>query len=74
MPVRIKWPFAIQRVGRLEMANNVTIFPNAGVPSGTTGQGFAGKGSLCVDSTNGKLYVNTGTAASPSWTVAGLQS
>lgn len=34
----------------------------------------AGKGTLLTDTTNGKLYVNTGTAAAPTWTVAGTQT
>lgn len=53
------------------------VFTNAGVPAAGTsgaGAGWAGKGSLCVDTTNGKLYVNTNTKASPTWTVAGTQS
>lgn len=31
-------------------------------------------GALLIDSTNGKLYINTGTALSPTWTVVGSQS
>lgn len=38
-----------------------------------TGRGF-GKGTLVQDTTNGKLYINTGTAAAPTWTVVGSQS
>jgi hypothetical protein len=37
------------------------------------GLGF-GKGALVVDSTNGKLYINTGTALAPTWTVTGTQT
>jgi hypothetical protein len=33
-----------------------------------------GKGALAVDTTNGKLYINTGTFASATWTVVGSQS
>ena len=53
------------------------MFSNAGAPTnGTSGTkaGRAGKGSLCIDRTNGKLYINTGTLASPTWTVVGSQS
>lgn len=32
------------------------------------------KGALLIDSTNGKLYINTGTAIAPTWTVAGTQT
>ncbi len=51
--------------------NNIGILANAGVPvDGTSGTfvGMAGKGSLLIDYTNGTLYQNTGTKASPTWT------
>ena len=32
------------------------------------------KGGQAVDTTNGKLYINTGTSAAPTWTVVGSQS
>jgi hypothetical protein len=32
------------------------------------------KGGICVDYSNGKLYINTGTADKPTWTVVGAQS
>jgi hypothetical protein len=63
--------------GGISIGNGAWVFSNAGVPSaGTsgTGAGWAGKGSLCTDTTNGKLYINTGTTASPTWTVVGSQS
>ena len=31
-------------------------------------------GGLLTDTTNGKLYINTGTALAPTWTVVGSQS
>ena len=34
----------------------------------------AKKGALLVDTTNAKLYINTGTALDPTWTVAGTQT
>lgn len=34
----------------------------------------APKGALLSDTTNGKLYINTGTAAAPTWTVVGTQT
>lgn len=34
----------------------------------------AAAGALLIDTTNKKLYINTGTAASPTWTVAGTQT
>jgi len=75
MPVRIKWPYAKHRVQQLEMANQVILFTAAAAPvNGTTGAGTAGPGSLYIDSSGKKLYVNTGTLASPTWTVAGAQT
>lgn len=38
-----------------------------------TGRGAA-KGRLLIDTTNAKLYINTGTGLSPTWTVVGSQS
>jgi hypothetical protein len=32
------------------------------------------KGGLVSDTTNGKLYINTGTAYAPTWTVVGAQT
>jgi hypothetical protein len=39
-----------------------------------TGEGFAGKGSLYTDYTNGTKYTNTGTKAEPVWSISGLPS
>ena len=54
----------------------VPLFVNAGAPTnGVLGTGtFAGAaaiGALLEDSTNGVLYINTGTQASPVWTSFG---
>ncbi len=52
-------------------------FSNAGAPtSGTSGTlaGKAEKGAQLTDTANGKVYVNTGTKASPTWTVVGSQT
>jgi hypothetical protein len=47
----------------------------AGAPTnGSTGAGYAGKGSLLIDYTNGYLYINTNTKASPTWTKVGTQT
>lgn len=55
-----------------------TPLRNAGAPSngaaGTYAGQNAGPGALLLDTTNGKEYINTGTAASPTWTVVGSQS
>ena len=52
--------------------------PTLGVAETTPGVDATGRGSrkgtLLIDSTNGKLYINTGTALSPTWTVVGSQS
>jgi hypothetical protein len=34
----------------------------------------AALGALCLDTTNKKLYINTGTALNPTWTVVGTQT
>ncbi len=52
------------------------LYVNAGAPTnGVLGTGtFAGAaaiGALLEDSTNGALYINTGTQASPVWTIFG---
>ena len=47
-------------------------FSTAGVPSGLNN--VAAKGALCIDVTNAKLYINTGTLASNTWTVVGTQT
>ena len=57
--------------------NDLAILTNAGAPtSGTSGTfvGKAGPGCLLIDTTNKKLYINTNTKASPTWTVVGSQS
>lgn len=51
--------------------NNVPILTNAGTPTnGTSGTyvGQAGPGTPLIDYTNGVLYINTNTLASPTWT------
>lgn len=48
-------------------------FKKAGVPAGGDFAGEADKGDLLSDTTNGKLYINTGTLAAPVWTVVGTQ-
>lgn len=50
-------------------------FLNAGAPvNGTTFDEIAEKGALLIDVTNAKLYINTGTKASSTWTVVGTQT
>lgn len=53
-------------IGR--MRNDVRFISGSGVPTdAVTGAGDCGKGSVYSDFTNGKLYVNGGTKASPTW-------
>lgn len=50
----------------------VLLSSNAGAPtSGTSGTGVnvAGPGSFIVDTTNTRLYINTNTQASPTWSM-----
>jgi hypothetical protein len=48
--------------------NNVCWLEGDGAPvDGTTGDDFAGKGSLYTDYTNGALYLNTGTLTDSVW-------
>ena len=59
------------------LGNDVVLFANAGVPTGGTSGtlvGIAGPGSICIDYSNAKAYINTNTAASPTWTVVGAQT
>jgi hypothetical protein len=60
-----------------DQTNDVWLFAGAGAPTAGTsgdGAGWANIGSLYTDYTNGKLYINTGTKLSPTWTVVGTQS
>lgn len=51
------------------------LISGAGAPTnGTTGANVAGPGSLYTDITNGVLYINTNTKASPTWTKVGTQT
>jgi hypothetical protein len=65
----------------LRLSNEVCFISGDGAPvnytDGTppgTGEGFAQKGSLYTDYTNGKLYINTGSKTQPAWTVVGAQT
>lgn len=59
----------------IRMEDDVVVMVDAGAPvNGTTGDNFAGTGSLYVDSTAGVLYINTGAISSPTWVVVGTQS
>jgi len=59
----------------IRMEDDVCILVDAGVPTnGTTGDNYAGTGSLYVDSTSGVLYINTGAISNPTWVVVGTQT
>ncbi len=61
------------KVGRLVIENSVLFLSDAGAPTdgaSGTGAGKAGIGSLYVNITNGDHYRNTGTQASPTWTLS----
>lgn len=48
--------------------DNVRMLSGAGAPTdAVTGAGDCGKASIYFDITNGKLYINGGTKASPVW-------
>lgn len=54
----------------VRLSYEVCVLNGAGAPTdgaAGTGAGFAEKGSLYLDRTNGKAYINGGTKASPTW-------
>lgn len=57
-------------------AGNVSAVALAALTGGLdgTGYGVAGKGSLYSDTDAGELYINTGDATAPAWTLVGSQS
>ena len=63
----------------LSMGNSAWLFTGTTAPvNGVagTGAGFAGPGSMYVraDGVNSKVFINTNTKASPTWTVIGTQT
>lgn len=59
----------ISSVG-LPLASGHTVFSGATAPvDGTTGDNFAGKGSLYTARDTGALYTNTGIITNPTWTL-----
>ena len=52
----------------IRMEDDVVVMVNTGVPTdGTTGDNFAGPGSMYIDSTAANLYIQTGLITSPVW-------
>lgn len=63
----------LKNLGNQQLA----ILTNSGAPtSGASGTyvNKAGPGCLLIDVTNKKLYINTNTITSPTWTVVGTQT
>ena len=67
---------AISRPGAVAdgSVGSIGAFESAGVPASGYLNGVAKKGAVVTDTTNGILYINTGTLASTVWTKVGLQS
>jgi hypothetical protein len=66
---------AFYKVAPLRLVSDVVFIIGAAAPTnGTTGANNAGPGSLYFATTTPKLYINTNTKASPTWTVVGSQS
>jgi len=68
-----------QAINLMTVGTKVTAAGTLTIAETTPGVNAAGvdqvpKGALLMDTTNAKLYVNTGTRAAPTWTVAGSQS
>ncbi len=62
---------------KINQTGGVMAASDAGAPTdGTsgTGAGVLPTGSTYTDETAGKQYINTGSLASPTWTVVGSQS
>jgi len=59
----LKQASAIHRFLHPFVNTNLELWESDGVPT----QNGAKKGALCVDSTNGVLYINTGTKSSATW-------
>jgi hypothetical protein len=79
MPVTLRTKYANYIARRLTLPNQVVHISGVGVPTNGgagTGAGFAGPGSLYSDATTttAKLYINTNTAASPTWVSVGTQT
>jgi hypothetical protein len=72
--------YALRAVSLVSVASNALTGtgPTLAIASTTPGvdataRGY-GPGAMLLDITNSKLYVNTGTALSPTWVVAGTQT
>lgn len=61
----------IQQLQEAQNSQGRIFLLSAGVPANSVA-GFS-TGALAIDTANGKLYINTGTAASTTWIVVGTQ-
>jgi hypothetical protein len=58
--------------GQYSLVSGVMWFSGAGAPTNAvTGAGVAEKGSFYIRTSNGAVYYNTGTKASPTWSLMG---
>jgi hypothetical protein len=69
-------PFTVDKAEVRFSKSDVCVLVGAGIPVDYTdgdpaasGEGFAGPGSLYIDTTNAKLYINGGTKAEPIWKI-----
>jgi hypothetical protein len=66
---------AFYKKAQIRLTEDAVMFTNAGAPvSGTTLDNVAGTGSICIDTTNGVLYINTGTITDSTWVKVGTQA
>ena len=65
-------PGTYGKIGGLALKNGIIIFSGTAAPVDTvTGAGKAGIGSIYIRTSNGAQYTNTGTKASPTWSLLG---
>jgi len=60
--------------GKNTMDNSAVPTIAVGTPGVTAFRRGSGPGALAIDVTNGKHYINTGTALEPTWVVTGTQT
>ncbi len=63
-----RWNLGAKALGVMRWAADVaaSVDPEAG--GAGTGVGIANPGAICIDTTNGDVYRNSGTQAAPAWT------
>jgi len=69
-----KAPHPAIEVEEATVAGDGTVSVEETTPGVSPDMQGAVKGALLVDTTNAKLYINTGTPGQPAWTVVGTQS